>query len=67
MADVTNEEILAEMKSGSLLNKARAAFSDAWAELDQAGMQRVKPTIFDIRQMEFDAVKRIAKVLGVEL
>ena len=67
MADMTDAEIIAEGKSGSLLKKARDAFSQEYATIEQAQMQRVPPRRFDYLRMEYAAAKRIAAVLGVTL
>jgi hypothetical protein len=64
---MTNAEILAEMKSDSLLSRARVVFASEWARIEQAGSQRRRPSIFEVRQMEFEAVRKIAEVLGVEV
>jgi hypothetical protein len=56
---MTDSEVVAEMKSDTPLNRARQAFSNAYAEIDQADQQRVRPSICDIRRMEFAAVEKI--------
>ncbi|MCS4088762.1 hypothetical protein [Rhizobium sp. BK176] len=64
---MTKEAVVAEMKSGSRLAQARTVFSSAWAEIDTAMRQRVPLSIIEIRNMEFDAVMKVAAILGVDL
>jgi hypothetical protein len=66
-ARMTDAEVMAELRSDTPLNRARGVFSDRWAGLEQAGMQRRTPGPIEVRRMEFEAVKAIAKALGVEL
>jgi hypothetical protein len=64
---LTKEAVVAEMKSGSQLARARNVFSSAWAEIDTEMRQRRPLTIIEIRNMEFDAVMKVAAILGVDL
>jgi hypothetical protein len=64
---MTKEAVVAEMTSGSQLAKARTVFSSAYAEIDTAMRQRSPLTIIEIRNMEFDAVMKVAAILGVDL
>ncbi|MCZ7862824.1 hypothetical protein O9X98_15720 [Agrobacterium salinitolerans] len=64
---LTPKEVVAEMQSGSVLAQARSIFSEAWAELDTGLRQRKPLTPIEVRNIEFDAVIRIAGLLGVEL
>lgn len=64
---MTDAEVMAALRSDSLLNKARAVFSDQSAGMEQAAMNRVPPTPIEARRMEFEAVQKIAAVLGVSL
>jgi hypothetical protein len=65
IAPQTAEEIMAELRSDSRLNKARAAFSANSARIEQASQQRRPLSPVDIRKMEFEAVGAIAKALEV--
>lgn len=64
---MSNEEVMTYLRGDSLLNRVRAAFSSEWATMEQASMQRRPPTPIEVRRMEFEAVQRIAAVLGVTL
>lgn len=64
---MTPKEVVAEMQSGSPLAQARSIFHEAWAELDTGLRQRKPLTTIEVRNIEFDAVIRIAALLGVEL
>jgi hypothetical protein len=55
------------MQTNCPLSRARQVFSNEWARIEQAGMQRRPIGIIEMRQMEFEAVRKIAKVLGVTL
>jgi hypothetical protein len=63
----SNQEILDEMQSQSKLNQARRILVNATAQIEQGQAQRVPLSIFEVRAMEFDAVIKIATVLGVPL
>lgn len=67
MEKLTDDQVLATMKAGSALEMGRRAFSAACGRIEQAQMQRSRPTIFDIRRMEYEAVQKIAEALGVTL
>lgn len=56
---MTNDEIMAELKSDSPLNRARAQFSNGWATLEQASEQRKPPGPVEVRGMEFEFTKKI--------
>jgi hypothetical protein len=64
---MSNQEILAELKSGSLLDQARRILSTAMAEIDTGSQQRRPMTIFEMQNIEYAAVIKIAALLGVEL
>ena len=66
MPKMTDAEVMSLLRSDSLWNKARAVFSSAAAEIDQAGRQRKAPGPVEVRRMEFEAVRRILLVLGCE-
>lgn len=67
IAEWTPAEILDQMKAGSTLAKARAAFHNAVASQEQALEQRRPPSPLELRRMEFQAVVEIAKALGLEV
>ena len=56
---MTDAEVMAELRSDSRLNRVRAAFSGASAEIEQACMQRRKPGPIELRRMEFEAAERL--------
>jgi hypothetical protein len=62
---MTDQQVMAELRSDSLRNKARAAFSSAAAGIEQACEQRRSPGPIELRRMEFEAVEKIAAILGV--
>ncbi len=62
MPKMTDTQVLAEMQSDSLLNKIRQEFSFGSARIEQACAQRQKPSIFEIRQMEFDIAQKIMDI-----
>ena len=64
---MTDKELFAELGSTSPLNRARKRFSHWSAKIEQAGQQRTPLTAIQMRKMEFEAVKAIAKELGVTL
>ena len=60
---MTDEEMIAEIQSNSLLNRVRQIFAGESARLEQAGQQRFgSPTPVEWRKMEFDAAQRILDV-----
>lgn len=64
---MTDKEVMEALRSDTLLNKARAVFSSESARIEQAGMQRRPAGPIEMRRMEFEAVKKIATALGVEV
>jgi hypothetical protein len=62
----SNASVLAAMQADTPLSRARAAFSAERARIEQACARRRMPDIYDLRRMEFEAVRRIARALGVE-
>jgi hypothetical protein len=64
---LTPKEVVGEMQSGSLLAQARTIFHEAWAEIDTGFRQRTPLTTIEVRNIEFDAVIKIAGLLGVDL
>jgi hypothetical protein len=66
MPKMTNEQLIAEMQSDSLLNQIRKEFSFGYANIEQACAQRQKPGIIEIRQMEFDVAQKILDMVQQE-
>lgn len=64
---MTDEEIMFHIRKNTRLNQVRAVFSAAAARLEQAGQQRRPPTAIELRRMEFEAVRKIAAELGVQI
>lgn len=64
---MTDEELFKELGSTSPLNKARKRFNSWSAKIEQAQLQREPLSPIRLRKMEFEAVKAIAKELGVIL
>lgn len=56
---MTNEEILQELKSDSLLNRVRKVFYHHSAKIEQAGEQQYPVSIWKIREMEFEAAQAL--------
>ena len=67
MRKMTDEEVMAELNTDTPLNRARRVFAGETGRLEQKAMQRYEPTAIEWKRMEFDAVKRIAAELGVEI
>ncbi|MCV9964458.1 hypothetical protein OIU34_21445 [Pararhizobium sp. BT-229] len=64
---LTPKEVVDEMKSGSPLAQARSVLGEAMAEIE-TGLRHRRPfSTIEVRNVEFDAVIRIAEILGVEL
>jgi hypothetical protein len=53
------------MQTDCPLSRARQVFSNEWAAIEQASMQRRPIGIIEMRRREFEAVRKIAKILGV--
>ena len=64
---MTGKEVVAELKSGSLLAKVHAIVSEAAAEIANGQLQRKPLSIIEIRNIEFDTAISVAAALGVEL
>lgn len=64
---MTDEEVMTELGSNSRWDFARAAFSHQVGRLEQAEQQRRPLTPIDRRRLEFEAIKIIARELGVDL
>jgi len=60
---MTDEEVIAELRSDSSLNKARLQFSSWSARIEQAGAQRKPLGPIEWRRMEFQAVKAIMEAM----
>ncbi len=64
---MTDAEVMAALNSDTPLNRARRVFSGEVGRLEQATTQYHTPTPVEWKRMEFNAVKRIAAEIGVEL
>lgn len=62
----TPHEIVNMLASTSPMERARRVFSSAAARIEQAERQRVKPSIYDLRQMEYEAVVLILRAYHAE-
>jgi hypothetical protein len=67
MTKMTDEELIAELRSTSVLNRARRQFSNWSAKIEQAQAQRRPISPIEMRRMEFEAVRAIANELGVKI
>jgi len=69
MKRMTDEEVIQELQKGSdsKLNRARSTLSNEMGKLGQAALQRQPLTPVEFRRMEFETVRKIAKILGVEI
>jgi len=61
---MTDDEVLANMRGQTPLDKARRSLSGACARIEQAGSQRAPLAPIDLRRMEFEAVAEIAAALA---
>lgn len=64
---LTDDEVMTLLKGDTPLNRARRVFSGEVGRIEQAWQQRVIPTPVQSKRMEFEAVKKIAAELGVDL
>lgn len=64
---MTDAEVLEAMRADTSLNRARRVFSGECGRIEQAEMQRRPASPIEIRRMEFEAVRKIAAALGIEL
>ena len=64
---MTDKEVLEALGLNTPLNRARIVFSSMCAKIEQSGMQRKPPSSIEIRRMEFEAIRKIAAALGVEI
>jgi hypothetical protein len=65
---MTDEELLNLLNcDDSPFNKARKEFSSSCARIEQASNQRTPLSPIEIRIMEFEAVQRIVKCLGIDI
>jgi hypothetical protein len=64
---MTDEQVLAELRSDGALNRARRLFSSWSARIEQAGAQRKPLSPIEMRRMEFEAVTAIAAALEIKL
>ena len=66
-ARMTDQEVMAALRSDTPLNRARAIFSGEVGAAEQEEMQRRPCGPIEMRRREFEAVRKIASALGVEL
>lgn len=62
---MTDEEIVALTQGDSLLERARKEFRAQCDKLEKVDADGARP--LNVHRMEFDAVRKIASILGVEL
>jgi hypothetical protein len=60
---MTRAEILAEMNSGSLRNEVRKVIYSATAKIEQALGQSTPPSVWKIREIEFEAADRVIELV----
>jgi hypothetical protein len=61
---MTDQEVVELMRSDTPFGRARRAFNAARGRIEQASQQGRAATFYEIRRMEFDAVREIAEALG---
>jgi hypothetical protein len=61
---MTDEEVLAELRSDSPLNRARQQFSSWSAKIEVRGLQRQPLSPIEQRRMEFEAVRAIITAMA---
>ena len=64
--EITHAEIMANLATDSPLNRARLILASEYARIEQAGGRRAMSPL-TLRRMEFEAIKKIAAALGVDL
>lgn len=64
---MTDAQVLDEMRRDTTLNRARKEFSFSCALIENAGLQRTPLSSIQMRRMEFEAIRKIAAILGVTL
>lgn len=57
---MTDQEVIQELQSKSVLNQARQIFSSERARIERAGEQRDPLSPIEMRRMEFEAIEKIA-------
>lgn len=67
MVEMSDAEFMAELRSDTKFNRARQKFSSWSGKIDQAQLQSRALSPVELRKMEFQAVREIAKELGLEL
>lgn len=58
---MSDEEVIAEMRQDTPLNRARQQFSNWSAKIEQACQQWIPPSSIQMRRMEFEAAHAIVK------
>lgn len=64
MTRLTDEQVLARIKTDDVYNHVRRVFSSQCAKIEQAGQQRTVLGGIDLRRMEFEAVDEIMQAAG---
>ncbi len=64
---MSDEDVIAEMQSESLLNQVRRAIASDNAKIAQLQAQRSPIGIMEIRRLEFETARRVAEILGLNL
>lgn len=64
MTEMSNEEVLTELRSTSTLNRARIALVEGMAEMEQGMLQRKPIGPVEMRRLEFQIIQRIQKILN---
>lgn len=67
IAAMSGREILDACRADTPLARVRQVFSENYAEIDQAGRQRVTPSPLEYRRMELEAANRICDLFGIAL
>jgi hypothetical protein len=63
---MTDDEVMAELRSDSPLNRARQQFSSWSGRIEQRGQQRQPYSPIEMRRMEFQAVQAIVAAFSGE-
>lgn len=64
---LTDSQVLELLKGNSNWNKARQEFSNGRGQISNASNQRTPLSPIEMRRMEFEAVAKIASILGLDL
>jgi hypothetical protein len=64
---MTDTEVMSALRQDTPLNRARQVFYSECARIEQADAQAKPVSAIGRRRMEFEAVRKIAHAIGVEL